>query len=285
MTGGGIGGHYGHYTCRVAAQVRTGVTDQPFEVRTDVFEGPFDLLLHLILQDEVDLYEVRVGDIVDAYLAELDRMEHLDLEVATEFLLIAATLVHLKSSRLLPSGESLDLDEELALWSERDLLLARLLECQTFKAAAQALERLAGVAGRGLSRVAGPDERYLELVPDFLAGIGADDLRAAFLRAAAVRPTPRVSIQHITDIPISVNEVAADLMERLPGIETVEFRELTEDLEAGIEVVVYFLAVLELYKRGLVDVLQATTFGRIAITWTGEADVNQPLVGVDSYEG
>ncbi len=285
MTGGGIGGHYGHYTCRVAAQVRTGVTDQPFEVRTDVFEGPFDLLLHLILQDEVDLYEVRVGDIVDAYLAELDRMEHLDLEVATEFLLIAATLVHLKSSRLLPSGESLDLDEELALWSERDLLLARLLECQTFKAAAQALERLAGVAGRGLSRVAGPDERYLELVPDFLAGIGADDLRAAFLRAAAVRPTPRVSIQHITDIPISVNEVAADLMERLPGIETVEFRELTEDLETGIEVVVYFLAVLELYKRGLVDVLQATTFGRIAITWTGEADVNQPLVGVDSYEG
>jgi len=285
MTGGGIGGHYGHYTCRVAAQVRTGVTDQPFEVRTDVFEGPFDLLLHLILQDEVDLYEVRVGDIVDAYLAELDRMEHLDLEVATEFLLIAATLVHLKSSRLLPSGESLDLDEELALWSERDLLLARLLECQTFKAAAQALERLAGAAGRGLSRVAGPDERYLELVPDFLAGIGADDLRAAFLRAAAVRPTPRVSIQHITDIPISVNEVAADLMERLPGIETVEFRELTEDLETGIEVVVYFLAVLELYKRGLVDVLQATTFGRIAITWTGEADVNQPLVGVDSYEG
>jgi len=89
----------------------------------------------------------------------------------------------------------------------------------------------------------------------------------------------------ITDIPISVNEVAADLMERLPGIETVEFRELTEDLETGIEVVVYFLAVLELYKRGLVDVLQATTFGRIAITWTGEADVNQPLVGVDSYEG
>ncbi|WP_419850844.1 segregation and condensation protein A [Candidatus Poriferisocius sp.] len=269
----------------MVAEVRTEVSEGPFEVRTEVFEGPFDLLLHLILREEVDLYEVRVGDIVDAYLAELDRMEQLNLEVATEFLLIAATLVQLKSSRLLPDSESLDLDEELALWSERDLLLARLLECQTFKAAAQALEQLAAGAGRGVPRTAGPDERYLELVPDFLEGIGPDDLRAAFLRATAARPTPRVNVQHITDIPISVDEVTADLMARLPEIGTVGFRELTDDLETGIEVVVYFLAVLELYKRGLVDVLQAATFGRIAITWSGEADFDQPLIGVDAYDG
>ena len=261
------------------------MSDGPFEVRTEVFEGPFDLLLHLILRDEVDLYEVRVGDIVDAYLAELNRMEHLNLGVATEFLLIAATLVQLKSSRLLPDSESLDLDEELALWSERDLLLARLLECQTFKGVAQVLEQLAAVAGRGLPRTAGPDERYVDLVPDFLEGIGPDDLRAAFLRATASRPAPRVNLHHITDIPISVDEVAANLMARLPEIGTVGFRELTEDLETGIEVVVYFLAVLELYKRGLVDVLQAATFGRIAITWSGEADLHETLAGVDSYDG
>ncbi len=269
----------------MVAEVRTEVSEGPFEVRTEVFEGPFDLLLHLILKDEVDLYEVRVGDIVDAYLAELNKMEQLNLGVATEFLLIAATLVQLKSSRLLPDSESLDLDEELALWSERDLLLARLLECQTFKGVAQVLEQLAEVAGRGLPRTAGPDERYVDLVPDFLEGIGPEDLRAAFLRATASRPTPRVNVQHITDIPISVDEVAADLMHRLPEIGTVGFRELTEDLETGIEVVVYFLAVLELYKRGLVDVLQAATFGRIAITWSAEADFDEALAGVDSYDG
>lgn len=254
-------------------------------VRTEVFEGPFDLLLHLILRDEVDLYEVVVGDIVDAYLAELDRMEQLDLEVATEFLLIAATLVQLKSSRLLPDPESLDLDEELALWSERDLLLARLLECQTFKAASAALEQLAAAAGRGCYRRAGPDERYLDLVPDFLAGVGPDDLRAAFMRAVAVRPAPQVSLAHVTDIPMTVNEVAAELAGRLPGMGTVGFRELTDDLATGIEVVVYFLAVLELYKRGLVEVTQATTFGRIAIAWSGEGDGAAPLAGVDAYDG
>ena len=90
-------------------------------VETPVFQGPFDLLLHLILQDQVDLYEVRVCDIVDAYLGELERMDSMDLEVATEFVLIAATLIELKSRRLLPDDGDIDLDEELALWEERDL--------------------------------------------------------------------------------------------------------------------------------------------------------------------
>ena len=270
----------------VRTEVVEGVSEGPFEVRTEVFEGPFDLLLHLILRDEVDLYEVVVGDIVDAYLAELDRMEQLDLEVATEFLLIAATLVQLKSSRLLPDPESLDLDEELALWSERDLLLARLLECQTFKAAAQALERLAAVAGRGLVRTAGPDERYLDLVPDFLAGVGPEDVRAAFVRATAARPVPQVSLAHVTDIPFTVNEVAADLVARLPELGPVGFRELTEHLATGIEVVVYFLAVLELYKRGLVEVSQAATFGHITIAWSADGDLAAgSLAGLDAYEG
>src|SRR5918995_3437519 len=94
----------------------------PYEVQTPVFEGPFDLLLHLILQEQVDLYEIRLATIVDGYLRELERMDELELDRASEFLLIAATLVELKSRRLLPTGDGLDLDEELALWEERDLL-------------------------------------------------------------------------------------------------------------------------------------------------------------------
>ncbi|TML57968.1 MAG: segregation/condensation protein A, partial [Actinobacteria bacterium] len=100
----------------------------PVAVQTSVFEGPFDLLLHLILREQVDIYEVSLSRVVDAYLEELGRMPALDLEAATEFLLIAATLVELKSKRLLPQGGDVEADEELGLWAERDLLLARLLE-------------------------------------------------------------------------------------------------------------------------------------------------------------
>src|SRR5262249_15366765 len=96
----------------------------PYEVTTPVYEGPFDLLLHLILREQVDLYQVSLAAIVDAYVAEIERMEAVDLDVATEFLLIAATLVELKARRLLPGREDVDLDDELALWEERDLLLA-----------------------------------------------------------------------------------------------------------------------------------------------------------------
>ena len=124
----------------------------PYEVQTPVFEGPFDLLLHLIVREQVDLYEVSLSTIVDAYLTELDRItadaERLDLDIATEFLLIAATLVELKARRLLPGRDDIDLDEELALWEERDLLLARLLECKTFKDVATVFNRLASEAGR-----------------------------------------------------------------------------------------------------------------------------------------
>ena len=113
-----------------------------YEVATPVFAGPFDLLLHLILREQVDLYEVSLADIVDAYLAEVERLSVVDLEVATEFLLIAATLVELKTRRLLPGAEPVDLDDELAVWEERDLLLARLLECKTFQDVAEVLARL-----------------------------------------------------------------------------------------------------------------------------------------------
>src|SRR5215213_2836903 len=117
-----------------------------YEVRTDVFDGPFDLLLQLITRQQVDLYDVSLHGIVDSYLAELDRMGPLDLESATEFLVIAATLIELKARRLLPGMGDGDIEEDLALIEERDLLLARLLECRTFSAAGSALGRMVETA-------------------------------------------------------------------------------------------------------------------------------------------
>src|SRR5882724_10299929 len=135
----------------------------PYAVQTPVFEGPLDVLLHLITKQQVELYEVSISTIVDGFLAHLDRMQReaeenelrLDLETVTEFLLITATLVQLKTQRLLPGREDVDLDEELALWEERDLLLARLVECKTFKDAAVVLAHLASMAARSAPRRAG----------------------------------------------------------------------------------------------------------------------------------
>src|SRR4051794_21921572 len=115
------------------------------EVQTPVFDGPFDLLLHLILREQVDLYEVSLAAIVDAYIQEIEKLDELNLDLATEFLLIASTLVELKARRLLPEDSELDLDDELALWDERDLLLTRLLDCKTFKDAAQLLGGMADI--------------------------------------------------------------------------------------------------------------------------------------------
>ena len=178
--------------------------------------GPFDLLLHLILQDQVDLYEVRLTDIVDAYLGHLPRMESMDLELATEFLLIAATLIELKSKRLLPDEGDIDLDDELALWEERDLLLSRLVECKTFKDAAVAMAAIANEAGRSFPRTAGVEERFLGLLPDLLEHTTADDLRGAFLRAVAPKPVPRVDIGHIHQIRVTVTDAVAELLDELP---------------------------------------------------------------------
>jgi len=259
------------------------------DVATPVFQGPFDLLLHLILQDQVDLYEVRLSDIVDAYLAELERLETMDLELATEFLLIAATLVELKSKRLLPGDPDLDLDDELALWEERDLLLSRLVECKTFKDAAAAMATIAGEAGRSFPRMVGVEERFLGLLPDLLADTTPDDLRRAFLRAVAPKPVPRVHIDHIHQIRVTVTDAVAELLDELPRLGRVTFAQLTADLVERLEVVVRFLAVLELYKQGWIDLQQPEALGALTVIWTGrpdeyELDVDD-LGFVDAYDG
>ena len=258
--------------------------DVSYAVRTDVYEGPFDLLLHLIVRDEVDLYEISLSGIVDGFLAHLDGLAAaLDLEVTTEFLVIAATLVDLKARRLLPGPVDVEVDEELALFEQRDLLLARLIEAKTFRDAGAALERLAQAAGRSLPRTAGLEERFLALAPDLLAGITPADVHAAWLRVSSPVPPPRVQIDHLAPIRVSVGDAVEDLLTRLPGAGTVTFRALTDGMADRMEVIVRFLAVLELYKQGLVEIDQAVTFGDLQVSWVGESDA--VLTAMDSYDG
>ncbi len=258
----------------------------PYEVQTPVFEGPFDLLLHLILREQVDLYEISLARIVDAYLAEIERMETLDLEITTEFLLIAATLVELKCKRLLPEDADVDLDDEFALWEERDLLIARLLDCKTFKDAAQVLGQLADAASQSYPRTAGLDEPFLELAPDLLAGVDVHDLRAAYLRAMTPKPKPVVSIDHIHAVRVSVTEAVEELVDELPRMGRVTFRRLTEELVERLEIVVRFLAVLELFKQGFIELDQPRAFGDIEILWVGSPALGvADLAGIDSYDG
>ena len=261
----------------------------PYTVTTPVFEGPFDLLLHLITREQVDLWEVSLSDIVDGYVSTLVEMRAaLDLEVATEFLLIASVLLELKTRRLLPGRDDVELEEELALWEERDLLLARLLECKTFKDAAAALHRSMESAGRSWPRVAGLEERYAKLVPDVLAGVTADQLKQVMEGLLAPKPSPRVTLDHVAPIRVSVGDAVIELLDELPRAGRISFARLTSGLVERLEVIVRFLALLELYKQGSIDLEQPTNFAHLEVVWlgppTGLPGAPEAAV-VEEYEG
>ena len=236
-----------------------------YEVQTPVFEGPFDLLLHLILKEEVDLFEVSLSLIVDRYLLEVARLERVDLEIATEFLLIAATLVDLKARRLLPGRDDPDLDDELSRWDERDYLIARLLECKTFQDASRHLLQTMQVAQLSLARVAGPEEPFRSLAPDPLEIVSLGDLAAAARRGLAPKPVLEVRTDHVAPVRASVREAIETVLALLPASGSVSFRDLVCGADERLEIVVRFLACLELYKQGLVDLEQAGTFSELRV--------------------
>lgn len=274
----------------VAREPTPGIVDVvPYTVSTPVFEGPFDLLLHLITREQVDLWEVSLADIVDGYVSTLQQMRaSLDLETATEFLLIAAVLLELKARRLLPGREDVELEEELALWEERDLLLARLLECKTFKDAASSMSRLMDSASLSWPRMAGLEERYVDVAPDLLAGVTADRLRTAMESLLAPRPQTRVILDHVAPVRVSVRDAVEELMDELPRCGTITFARLIGGLAERLEVIVRFLALLEMYKQGLVELNQATSFSELTVSWTG-ADGGEAESGVidlvEEYQG
>jgi segregation and condensation protein A len=255
------------------------------DVATPVYEGPFDLLLQLILKEQVDIYEINLSTIVDAFLSELDRMQVLDLDVATSFLLIAATLVDLKARRLLPNMSDGDIDEEFALWEERDMLLARLLEAKTFKDVATVFDRLAEEADKTFPRVTGPDERFADVGPDMLEGTSLKRFQNAAIKALTPRPKPIVDLFHVDPIKITVADAVSELIDELPRAGRISFRELTAQFADRIDVIVRFLALLELFKQGAIELNQTERFGDIDVIWSMADDFDTNTILIDAYEG
>jgi len=256
-------------------------------VSTPAFEGPIELLLQLVNSHQVELYDIPLASVVDAFVAEVAGWEAVDLPTLSEFLMIAAVLIELKSRRLLPGRDDVDPDEELVGWEERDLLLARLLECQAYAAAADGFALLAEQAARCVPRTAGLDLGFVVHAPDLLEGVTPDQLAAAFLRATAERPVPVVDLYHVTVDAVTVSDAVSELASRLPALGRSTFRELTLHLRTRIEIIVRFLALLELCKQGRVDLDQGHTFGDLEVAWVSDSAVPVSVgAGLyDEYEG
>jgi len=222
-----------------------------YEVRTRVFEGPLDLLLQLITSRQVEITELSLVDLVTEYLRHLDLMQEMDLEVTSEFLLIAATLIQLKARHLLPDERPIDIDEELALSEERDRLLARLLACLTFKdVAAVIAHRFEGNA-RFVPRLAGLDPGITPLRPEVRLDVDLAEFVAMADRVFTA-PALEPDLDHLDlELP-SVNDAIADVQVRVAAAVNTGFDDLVSHCERPLEVVAYFLAVLELSRWGVV---------------------------------
>jgi segregation and condensation protein A len=255
-------------------------------VSTPVFDGPIDLLLQLVNGHQVDIYDISLTGLVNAFIAEVASWESIDLATLSEFLVIAAVLIELKSRRLLPGPDDVESDEELVGWEERDLLLARLLECQAYAAAADSFTLLMERAARSVPRTAGLDDGFAGNAPDLLEGVTPAQVAAAYLRATAAQPVPTVDLYHVTVDAVTVSEAVNELEVRLPLEGRATFRALTRHLSTRIEIIVRFLALLELCKQGRVSLDQGHTFGELQVEWV--ATTSEPvLVGADydEYEG
>jgi segregation and condensation protein A len=252
------------------------------EVRIEVFEGPIDLLLHLITRQRVDIYEVSISTITDEYLAVLDSMGELDLETATSFLVVAATLLELKSIRLLPSPYSDD-EFESRFLEERDLLLARLVECATFREAGSwmqvGLERGAGFHPREVPL----EPQWRDLVPEVTLKVSLADLTRAAMRALAPKPILQLDMSHVQPIKASVREALIEMIALLQGTQAISFESLCGTGVRRIDIVVRFLGLLELFKAGAVELSQHDRFGDIQAQWTGEAEIADILADVEEY--
>jgi segregation and condensation protein A len=246
----------------------------------EVFEGPIDLLLHLITRQRVDIYEVSLATITDDYIRTLESMGDLDLEVATGFLVVAATLLELKSARLLP-GRSAE-GEDALLLEERDRLLAKLVEVATFRSAGEHIRIELGRGEVFFPRDVGLEEPYLSLAPDPLQKVTLELLAGAAAEALAPRPEPELDVSHVAPLRESVRDALVEVAERLRAERVVGFQELCGG-RSRLEVVVRFLALLELYKAGAIDLYQGERFADIRASWADEVDLEEVLVDVDEY--
>ncbi len=253
-----------------------------FEVHLDNFEGPFDLLLGLIAKHKMDVTEVALSRVTDEFIAYIRQSGAAwDLAAATEFLVVAATLLDLKAARLLPSAAVED-EEDLALLEARDLLFARLLQYRAYKLAAAHLGGLEGSQARRFARSAALEPRFAEVLPDVLLGIGLEQFTVLAVRALTPRTPPVVGVEHLHVARVSVREHAATLRSRLSSTGAASFRSLISDCTSTLEVVARFLALLELYREGAVTFDQMVPLGDLRVRWTGQGVAGDGPYDTDS---
>ena len=255
-----------------------GAAEHGFEVRLDNFEGPFDLLLSLISKHKLDITEVALARVTDEFIAHVKAggssggEAQWDLEQTSSFLLVAATLLDLKAARLLPAGDVED-EEDLALLEARDLLFARLLQYKAFKQVATVLEGRLAEESKRHPRAVGLEERFANLLPEVLIGIGLHQFAQLAAKAMEPKPgPPELTLHHIHAPTVSVREQAVVVVDRLRRSGTLTFRALCGDSPDTMTTVARFLSLLELFREGAVAFDQVTALGELTVRWTGDAD-------------
>lgn len=252
-----------------------------YKVKTGLFEGPFDLLLHLVSRQKLDVNSISIVEVTDQYLEHIGRLQELDLDVASDFLLVAATLLEMKAASLLPSeapayiGDELD---DLAPEEARELLVRRLLTYKQFKNIAGELNARMESESRMHPRQAGIEEGFVKLMPDFLEGVTLHGLAVICADLIHKREVFLLEAEHVASMPISLELHAESVARRLVRQKRISFRELLGDLVTPELIVVTFLAILELYKRGMADLRQDELFDDIVLTLLdADALIDAPL--------
>jgi segregation and condensation protein A len=247
-----------------------------YKVKTEVFEGPFDLLLHLVGRQKLDINHIPIAQIADEFVDHIDRMKELDLDVASDFLLVAATLLELKAASLLPAEEQI-VDEEfedLSPEEARDLLIARLLAYKQFKNAAGELGARMEAESHMHAREAGLEPEFLKLMPDYLEGVTLRGLAVICADIVHKREIFLLQAEHVASMPLSLDLHMESVSRTVRKRGRATFSELIAGHVSAEEIVVTFLAILELYKRGRVDLAQAALFGDIEVVFLSEEDLD-----------
>jgi segregation and condensation protein A len=257
-------------------------TPTRFTVRLTNFEGPFDLLLQLIGKHKLDVTEIALSQVTDEFIAHLRALgDELDLDQASEFLVVASTLLDLKAARLLPAAD-VDDEEDLELLEARDLLFARLLQYKAYKQAARFLREREAEAAQRFPRQVGLEPRFAELVPEIVLDLTPEEFAALAARTLAPKVPEVVNVSHLHAPAVSVAEQLLLVRNHLARAGTASFRALTADCDHTLEVVARFLALLELYRQQRVVFEQLTPLGELHVRWTGGA---LPPVGEDDETG
>jgi len=246
-----------------------------FSVHLANFDGPFDLLLQLISRHKMDVTEVSLSIVTDEFISFIRGLEASgqgwELEQATEFLVVAATLLDLKAARLLPSGDVED-EEDLALLEARDLLFARLLQYRAFKEIAATFSERIAAADKSFPRVVALDPALAALLPEVLIGVGAQRFAAIAERVLSPKVAPVVGVQHLHMALVSVAEESKMVVEALRHSKSLSFRNLIADADSTLVVVARFLALLDLYRQGVLRFDQVIALGELQISWTGSLE-------------